>query len=116
MKRSVSDMLAKIEARNKAVVKSNFDRLQAHSSSGRLLNSSLSKPSLQRSTPNYPSATFQAPVVISPKVKLSGEMEAREKIAQEEVARKKKRVGILVNKSSYQYISDGMDLTTLGKK
>jgi hypothetical protein len=42
--------------------------------------------------------------------------EERERIAQEEIAKKKKRVGVLVNKSGYQYISEETDLTTLGKK
>lgn len=40
----------------------------------------------------------------------------REAIAQQEIAKKKKRVGVLVNKSGYQYISEETDLTTLGKK
>jgi hypothetical protein len=42
--------------------------------------------------------------------------EEREAVAQREIARKKKRVGVLVNKSGYQYISEETDLTTLGKK
>lgn len=42
--------------------------------------------------------------------------EEREAAAQQEIARKKKRVGVLVNKSGYQYISEETDLTTLGKK
>ena len=40
----------------------------------------------------------------------------REALAQQEIERKKKRVGILVNKSCYQYITDETDLTTLGRK
>lgn len=109
-------MLALIEVRNKAVAKNNFSKLQAHASSSRMLNATLPKSTLQRSTPNYPSATFQAPAVRIEKARLSPEMEAREQVAQKEIERKKKQVGILVNKSSYQFISDGMDLTTLGKK
>lgn len=44
------------------------------------------------------------------------EYERREKVAQEEIARKKKRVAVLVNKSAYQYITEETDLTTLGRK
>lgn len=43
-------------------------------------------------------------------------LEERDAIAQAEIAKKKKRVGVLVNKSGYQYISEETDLTTLGKK
>lgn len=43
-------------------------------------------------------------------------MQERERLAQEEIARKKKRVAVLVNKSNYQYVTDGMELETLGKK
>lgn len=42
--------------------------------------------------------------------------EEREAAAQVEIARKKKRVGVLVNKGGLQYITDETDLTTLGKK
>lgn len=44
------------------------------------------------------------------------ELVAREAAAQEEIARKKKRVGITVNKSCYQYLGDDYDATTLGRK
>lgn len=43
-------------------------------------------------------------------------LEERDAAAQIEIAKKKKRVGVLVNKSGYQYISEETDLTTLGKK
>ena len=42
--------------------------------------------------------------------------EEREAAAQQEIARKKKRVGVLVNKGGLQYITEETDLTTLGKK
>lgn len=45
-----------------------------------------------------------------------GEMLEREQEALKEIEKKKKRVGILCNKSAYQYITDETDLTTLGKK
>jgi len=45
-----------------------------------------------------------------------GDMLSRELAAQKEIAAKKKRVGVLVNKSGYQYITEGMDPTTLGRK
>jgi len=48
--------------------------------------------------------------------KLDAKMQAREDAAQEEIARKKKRVAPLFNKGGLQYISDEMDLTTLGRK
>ena len=38
--------------------------------------------------------------------KYEGEMAAREAVAQAELKEKKKRVGILVNKSGYQYLGD----------
>lgn len=45
-----------------------------------------------------------------------GEMLEREQSAMEEIERKKKRVGITVNKGAYQYLTPGMDPKTLGKK
>lgn len=42
--------------------------------------------------------------------------EAREALAQQEIARKKKRIAPLYNKGGLQYITDDMDLTTLGRK
>jgi predicted nucleic acid-binding Zn ribbon protein len=47
---------------------------------------------------------------------MTDEMIEREAKAQKEIQKKKNRVGILVNKSGYQYISDGMDPKTLGRK
>ena len=44
------------------------------------------------------------------------EMALREAIAQEEIALKRQRTAPLFNKGGYQYISDEMDLKTLGKK
>jgi hypothetical protein len=42
--------------------------------------------------------------------------EERERAAAEEIERKKKRTAPLYNKGGYQYISDGEDPTTLGRK
>lgn len=71
----------------------------------------------QRSTPKIESVKPDLPTVArEAKPTLSPEMLQREKIAQAEIERKKKRIGVLYNKGAYQYISDGMDLTTLGKK
>jgi hypothetical protein len=47
---------------------------------------------------------------------LTDEMIAREKAAQEEIERKKKRVAVLYNKGAYQYITDEMDPKTFGRK
>ena len=43
-------------------------------------------------------------------------LECGKKEAVIEARRKSKKVGILYNKGNYQYISDGTDLTTIGKK
>lgn len=48
--------------------------------------------------------------------KLNAIMMARELKAQEEIKRKKQRVAPLFNKGGLQYITDDMDLTTLGRK
>jgi hypothetical protein len=44
------------------------------------------------------------------------EMQRREASAREEIERKKKRVAVTVNKGAYQYITDGMDPKTFGRK
>lgn len=41
---------------------------------------------------------------------------ARERIAQEEIEKKKKRIAPLYNKGGLQYITDDTDLTTVGRK
>lgn len=41
---------------------------------------------------------------------------ARERIAQEEIEKKKKRIAPLFNKGGLQYITDDTDLTTVGRK
>lgn len=61
-------------------------------------------------------ATHSMGVPLPNTKRYAGDMAKREAAAQEEIARKRKQVGILVNKSTYQYITEGMDLTTLGKK
>lgn len=48
--------------------------------------------------------------------KLNAIMMVREQKAQEEIERKKLRVAPLYNKGGLQYITDDMDLTTLGRK
>jgi hypothetical protein len=48
--------------------------------------------------------------------KYQGELAAREALAQKEIDKKKKCTGVLYNKGAYQYITEGMDPTTLGKK
>lgn len=40
----------------------------------------------------------------------------RERIAQEEIEKKKKRIAPLYNKGGYQYLTDDTDLTTVGRK
>lgn len=76
----------------------------------------LAKKPFIRETPNYPSlvSVSNSPVKVKPK--LSPEMEERERLARQETERKKKRVAVLYNKGAYQYISDEMDPTTIGKK
>ena len=44
------------------------------------------------------------------------EMRIREALAQEEKERKKKRVAVVCHKSSYQYITEGMDPKLFGRK
>lgn len=60
-----------------------------------------SKPKIEESKPDYSD---------------DPEMEERERLAQEEIERKKKRVGITFNKGAYQYLGDDYDATTLGRK
>lgn len=86
------------------------------------VDAKLHSKALERVTPNYdpkakrlPSKPDTALVITSRKV-LNEEEQAREEIARREIERKKKQVGVLYNKGAYQFISPGMDLTTLGKK
>jgi hypothetical protein len=44
------------------------------------------------------------------------ELIARERLAMEEIEKKKRRTTVLYNKGGYQYITDGMDPKTFGKK
>ena len=55
------------------------------------------------------------PTVAKPKTRYDGELLERELLAQQEIERKKKRVGITFNKGAYQYLGDDIDPTTLGK-
>ena len=57
------------------------------------------------------------PVTVKITPKMSPEEYARrEAEAQVEIAKKRKRTGVLYNKGAYQFISDEMDITTLGRK
>lgn len=75
---------------------------------------SISKP-YRREVPDYPSAPLTSHV---PKAKprYTGVMAERERIAQEEIEKKKKRVAPSFNKGPYQYITDETDLKTMGRK
>lgn len=46
----------------------------------------------------------------------TGEMAERERLAQEELYRKKSRVAPAYSKGAYQYISDETDISDLGRK
>lgn len=48
-------------------------------------------------------------------VKYKGDMERREREAQKEIERKKKRIAPAYNKGAYQYITDETNPTDLGK-
>lgn len=52
----------------------------------------------------------------SEKIIYEDEMAIREQEAQREIERKKKRVAILCPKSTYQYITDGIDIKEIGRK
>lgn len=69
----------------------------------------------RREPKQYPSAK-PISVVYKKEQELNDSMKEREKIAQEEIERKKKRVAPLYSKGGYQYITDYEDLTTIGKK
>ena len=77
----------------------------------------LSQKAFRRETPAYPSlvSVSNSPVKVK-KQPLSEEMQRREDAAQEEIARKKKRVAVICHKSGYQYLSEDVDLTMIGKK
>lgn len=68
-----------------------------------------------RSLSHYPSPHVIIPRA-KPKPQYEGKMAEREAKAQEEIAEKKKRTGILYNKGPYGFISDGIDPKDLGKK
>ena len=66
-----------------------------------------------------PSLGIGSPVKVEHRKRYSGEMAEREKKAQEEIERKKKRVAPMGNKMAYQYIGDNPDpeiLKGLGRK
>lgn len=69
-----------------------------------------------RETPNYPSVIDFTAAERRFAKRLTKEMQAREDAAQEEIARKRKRVAVIAHKSAYQYITDETDLTLMGRK
>lgn len=77
-------------------------------------------PIVHRETTKIPDNFLQrlkrTPQDLVNRKELNKEMQIRENIAQKEIALKKQRVAPLYNKGGYQYISDGEDLTTIGKK
>jgi hypothetical protein len=81
------------------------------------------KPSVFADSPRRKTRAETLPSVLTDPIKpivtrktLSPEMLEREKLAQKETAKLKQRVAPIANKMGYQYISDGYDLTTIGKK
>ena len=76
----------------------------------------LQPPVYVRETPNYPSVVDFTVTEQRLAKRLTKEMQAREEAAQEEIARKRKRVAVIAHKSAYQYITDETDLTTMGRK
>lgn len=122
--------------REDARLKANAQRLRTMSSgfvygvstgrtSGSKVNTSaiprsnvLNPKTFVRETPSYPSlvSVCSSPVTVKKFKALSAEMEERERLAQEEIARKRKRVAVVAHKSAYQYLSDDMDLTLIGRK
>lgn len=75
----------------------------------------LNRPAYAQDQPVYPSLALPPPKKYV-KPDLSPEMAAREAKAQEETEAKRKRVAPICNKGGYVYITDDMDLTTLGRK
>jgi hypothetical protein len=49
-------------------------------------------------------------------IRYEGEMAEREAVAQKEIERKKMQVAPMYSKGAYQYITEGTDLKTLGRK
>lgn len=83
-------------------------------SSGKTINAIPALAYRESSHKKYGSADL-TPFVIPDKVELTPEMAEREKEAQHKIKILKGRVGILYNKGGYQFISEGTDLTTLGR-
>jgi len=57
-----------------------------------------------------------SPIAATKRIVYDGKMEERERLAQEEIERKKLRTAPLYNKGGYQYITDETDLSDLGRK
>ena len=64
---------------------------------------------------HIPSKSLEVHVEAKQEPRYTGDMLEREIEAQKEIKRKKKRVGVLCNKSGYQYITDDFDLKDMGK-
>lgn len=76
-------------------------------------------PSWATTSSQYQSVITNAPINNTKPIEYDEEMLEREKAAQEEIARKKTRVGILYNKGGYGYLGEEPDpeiLKGLGKK
>ncbi|MNR52889.1 hypothetical protein D3C85_1728090 [compost metagenome] len=71
-------------------------------------------PPCEHSLAHYKSAGLAPARVITAQL-VPEDADAREKAAQLEIECKKKRVGVLVNKGAYQYITDGTDPATIGR-
>lgn len=117
MKRSVSDTLARLARERESASRADEEKRKQQ-----LLVPKRARPTtltFVRETPKYPSVGIDTPPAVQKqkvRVILSPELQERERIAQQEIERKKLRVAPHYSKGAYQYITDGTDLTTLGKK
>lgn len=64
----------------------------------------------------FPSVMTNSPLNTARPVRYEGELELRELVAQQEIAKKRQRVAVVCHKSGYQYVGESEDPKTFGKK
>lgn len=99
----------------KRVVYETKQERQAMSEAGGTFNFSYNVPRRGSTVAHIPSAVAAVTPVVKQKIELSEEMAQREKLAQQEIERKKLCVAPAYNKGSYQYIGSAEQAKDIGR-
>lgn len=120
--KTIAERIAKENEAQRRRIEKEHKRAMAsgvHSSkkpSGKKAKVKKPEPYRRPSAANVPSFSGDSSVTVTQTVSYTGEMAEREKAAQKEIERKKRRTAPLYNKGGYQYVTDETDLSDLGRK